>query len=204
MTKKHGIMGGLESLGLVEGDNPLAEAQGQAPPAPQQAYPIYQAPAYTSSSTLNADDQDRLKALEAQVYATPSTYVIFQKLRQTIGGADGNVGKLFEILSVANPGVTPAKVLADIDTHLGVIHDKRQEFDAQITKAKADRIDGPTQQITEMQSQVATLNAKIAALQPSIQSAAASLTDANTRFSAVESQLTAPLLQAKSLVSSIA
>lgn len=203
LTKKYGIMGALESAGLVESDNSLADVQPPtATPPPAQPY-IYQPAPSGLSPVLNAEDSARLKTLESQVYATPSSYVIFKKLRETIGDA-GGIGKLFEILSVANPGVTPAKVLADIDTHLSIIASKREDFDGQIARARAERIDGPAHQVSEMQAQIASLQAQIAKLQPDIQAANASITDGTTRFKAVEDQLMAPLIQAKQLITPLA
>lgn len=185
----------LEKAGLIESETPPApKAAPTAAPAPV----ILQGTPMNTAGLLSTEDQARLKTLEAQVYATPSSYVIFQKLRAS-RPADAT-SSIFSILEIANPGVTPAKVLADIETHLGVIAAKRQEFEAQIAKAKADRIDGPNQKLQQMMAQIAELQKQVDLMTPTIRVAMSSLDEAQTRFKAVEDQLSAPLLQAKQLI----
>lgn len=159
--------------------------------------------------TLTAEDQARMKALEAQVYAIPSTYVMFQRVRDKMG-ASANVQGVFDLLSVVNPGVTPAKVLADIDAHLGVIASKRTEFDAQVDHAKAERVFGPKGQIdtftaanTAAQATITANLAKIADLQKIVQESEQSISEGVAHFKIVEDQLSAPLLQTKQLLSGI-
>lgn len=210
MTKKTGFMGGLEKLGLVEAD-PTAFVEGGdrsiEQPRPIQPPPVFQATPTTA--VLSKEDQDRLKALEAQVYATPSSYVIFQRVKDKLGSG-ATIQSVFDVLSVANPGVTPQKVLADIDGHLGIIASKRAEFDSQIAQAKAKRVDGAAGTISELtaenakaQQEINDRTAQITSLQSSIQDAAKSIQDGQARFKLVEDQLSYPLLQAKQLLSSI-
>lgn len=205
MTKHSGILGALEKAGLVEGElSPLG--QGPAvPPPPQQAYqqpPTGQSASYAviqdRPTTLSPDDQARLKALEAQVYATPSSYVIFRDVRESLGNSS-DMGTVFKVLGAANRGVTREKVLADIDQHLGIIAQKRQEFDAQVQKSR-DTQAGSKNEIGQLQQQIAAAQARITQLQQSVSAAENGIADGLTRFKAVEDQLTAPLIQAKTLL----
>lgn len=202
----------FERLGLVEGAIPAPEEDAApvhaAQPITSFATPSYTAPA-SPAQTLAPEDQDRLKALEAQVYAAPSSYVIFRNVRQTLGNTS-DLRQVFQILTAANPGVTPAKVLADIDAHLGIVAQKRSEFDAQITSAQASRIDGPVQEVSqltaanqELAQKIATNTARITQLQSATQDAQKAITDGAARFKLIEDQLSAPLLQTKQLLSSI-
>lgn len=211
MSKRGGMFGVLEKAGLVEGDEPLTH-EG-AMPAPDLA----PAPIITplsmpvlSATVLDASDQERMKAIEAQVYATPSSYIIFQHTREALGNTS-DLATVFKVLVAANPGVTPARVLADIDTHLGVITSKRSEFDAQVEQARTTGIDGAAHEIADLTAQnqaaaaqIADRTARIATLQAASNKAAQSIADGTARFKAIETQLSAPLLQAKQLLSALA
>lgn len=208
-----GLMGAFEAVGLVEGDTPPAP---ELPPTHHVAVstaapPVsaFTSPALSPAVTLDAADTDRLKALEAQVYATPSSYVIFQRVRESLGNTP-DLAMVFKVLVAANPGVTPAKVMGDIDGHLGIIATKRTEFDGHIAQARAEKIDGPTGEIADLtrqnedaQRQIRERTARIATLNQSMQDAQRALADGAARFKLIESQLSAPLLQAKQLLSSL-
>lgn len=87
VSKKSGILGALAKAGLVEGDVPAVPQEDA--PAPAVAPPVMSAPTFPAvglaTPVLGPEDQARVKALEAQVYATPSSYVIFQSVRESLG-----------------------------------------------------------------------------------------------------------------------
>lgn len=210
----------FERLGLVEGDDPLPEtvARPVAPDAAQPA-PFYMnttnsaigyPPPLTPSPVLGPEDTERMKALEAQVYSAPTSYLPFKRVRETLGNTS-DLKTVFNVLAAANPGITAQKVLTDIDTHLGIIASKKAEFDNQIGQARAARIDGPTQEIsnltaqnTEAQGQIAERTARISQLTQTAHDAEKAISDGAARFKLIEDQLSAPLIQAKQLLSSIA
>jgi hypothetical protein len=223
---KHPSM--LEKLGLVESDEP--ELPHDLPHAPPPAQPLMQpntmvpppaavtgaqpppqftssAPLYTAPAVLTEADQKQLQAMTTQVYAMPSTYVIFQRVRESLGNIS-DVNMIFKVLSAANPGVTTDKVVADIETHLGIVGTLRARFDQQMKDARAAKIDGPTQGIADLTAanaaavqQIADRTAKIAQMQTDIANADRALQDAAVHFKLVEDQLNAPLLQTKQLLS---
>lgn len=202
----------LGKLGLVEDE--ASEVRADVAPVTVSSHtpiaqPIVMVPIYMGQTALTSEDQAHLKALSDQVFATPSTYVIFRDVRGQMGNPS-NVQSVFDLLKVANPGVTPVKVLADIDTHLGIIDTKRHEFDAQVSQARASRIDGPSSEIASLtaanqdaQHQIEQRAARIAQLQSDARAAEQSVTDGVAHFKSVEDQLKAPLLQAKQLLSAI-
>lgn len=207
MTKHSGILGALEKAGLVEGggtdvaDAKLATAILRPTGTPAKPYSeTFSAVGVAKDiiSPLSPDDQARLKALEAQVYAAPSSYVIFRDVRESLGNSS-DMGTVFKVLGAANRGVTREKVLADIDQHLGIIAQKRQEFDAQVQKSR-DTQAGSKNEIGQLQQQIAAAQARITQLQQSVSAAESGIADGLTRFKAVEDQLTAPLIQAKTLL----
>lgn len=211
-----GILGVFEKVGLVESDvDELLPPEVPAPSNTISSFGIALAPApfatttQVQAQTLTADDQARLAALTAQVYATPSTYVIFQRVRESLGNT-ADLASVLRVLTAANPGVTPAKVLADIETHLGVVASKRAEFDAQVQNVRIAKLDAPSKEIADLtvanqtaQQQIAERTVRIAQLQQSIQDTTRSITEGSARFKLVEDQLNAPLLQTKQLLSSL-
>lgn len=204
----------FERLGLVEGDDPLPDATPETRPMhpavdvpPMPAF--VPSPAYSAAPVLGPEDAERLKALEAQVYAIPSSYKTFQRVRETLGNTS-DLKTVFNVLAAANPGVTASKVLADIDAHLGIIASKKAEFDGQLGQARSARIDGPTQEIANLtaqnqaaQQQIAERSARIAQLTQTAHDAEKAIADGAARFKIIEDQLSAPLMQAKQLLSSI-
>lgn len=212
MSKKSGFMGALESVGLVESDAPAISTEAATAPVsiamPAIGTPIIQPISYVGGATvLSPEDQARLHALEAQVYAGPSSYVIFQKVRESLGNTT-DIPMVFRVLSAANPGVTAQKVIADIEQHLGVIASKRSEMDAQVAQARSSRIDGPKQQIADLtaatqaaMAEIAQRTAKINDLMTSIATSEKAITEGMQHFQAVADQLSAPLLQTKTLLS---
>ena len=207
MTTKHGVTGIFESIGLVETDSPAPEPQEpvEAPPAPTPktvAGPsVYWPP--TAPAVLSADDQATLKALETQVYAVPSSYTVFQRVRASLP-TTMSIADVFKVMDAANPGVTPAKVIADIETHLGIIQTKRRDFDAKIAQARAEKVDAPVKQMNDIQAQIEAAQQQITAWTRQLTDLHKTADDANTaisagatRFTAIEAQLSAPLLEAK-------
>lgn len=200
MTKKHGLMDVLASAGLVETDVPSVPHAVDVTTLPQTIYqPATQTTFINPAPALNSDDQARLKALEAQVYATPSSYVIFQRVRESLGNTS-DMAMVFRVLSAANPGVTPQKVMADIDIHLGIISQKQGEFDRASASAKATQ-DKSREEIAQLTQQIATATARITQLQQSVSDTDHSIADGTARFKAVTDQLSAPLVQTKQLLS---
>lgn len=200
----------LAKMGLVEGDEPLPEpTPHMAAPHPAVSMPAYSYTLTPSVPTLTPEDQASLKALETQVYAIPSSYMTFKRVRETLGNTS-DLKTVFNVLAAANPGVTADKVIADIDAHLGIIASKKTEFDGQLGQARASRIDGPNKEIADLtaqnnsaQAQIAERSNRIGQLQASLNTAQQAITDGAQRFKLIEDQLSAPLIQAKQLLSSI-
>lgn len=197
------LIGALAKIGLVEG----AATPAPAPRVIPATAPSFSPPA--PQPILTPEDQDRLRALSAQVYATPSSYVIFQRVRESLG-ANADLGSVLRVLTAANPGVTTEKVLADIEAHLGIVASRRAEFDSQVAGARAARVDGPGKEIAaltreneEAQAKIAERTARIAELTRSTLEAEHSIADGAARFQLVEDQLRAPLLGTKQLLSSL-
>jgi chromosome segregation ATPase len=210
----------FERMGLVENEVPAVPQEDDAPAhsfsapalplgtAPQSA-PISLAPFAVQGGPLSPADQQQLDSLRAQVYAIPSTYTTFQKLREALGNTT-DLAQVFRIFAAANPGVTAQKVAADIDAHLGVIASERAEFNAQINQARADRIDAPSRAIADLQADSARLQQqmrlnsdKVTDLQKNLADAQRAITDGAARFKAIEDTLSAPLVQAKQLLGSL-
>lgn len=210
MTKHVGI---FEKMGLYEsGDSPPNEAAPDVPIPQAQPPPPMQPQSYVTSfapaaPVLDADDQKRLQALSQQVYATPSSYVVFQRVRESLGNTP-DLQSVLRVLIAANPGVTVKKVLTDIDAHLGIIETKRAEFEAQVQQARATRIDGPAKEIADLTTanqtavqQIDSRTTRIAQLQKAAQDADKAISDGAARFKLIEEQLNAPLIQTKRMLS---
>jgi uncharacterized protein (DUF3084 family) len=203
----------LQKMGLMESDDPVASQEpvvrNMHPGVDVPPMPAYTPAANYTTTTLGPEDTERLKALEAQVYAIPSSYKTFQRVRETLGNTS-DLKTVFNVLAAANPGVTAEKVLADIDAHLSIIASKKSEFDGQLGQARAARIDGPTQEMANLtaqnvaaQQQIAERTARISQLTQAAHDAEKAISDGSARFKLIEDQLSAPLLQAKQLLSSI-
>ena len=198
-----------ERFGLVESDTP-PEKQDDDQTPPVMAPVLTPQPAFVPGAvTLSPEDVEHMKALSAQVYAIPSSYSVFQKTREALGNPS-DLSTVFKVFAAANPGVTPQKVLADIDAHLGIIVSKRTEFDTQIAQARAARIDGPATEIANLTAQnqqaaneIAARTAKIAQLEADRKATEQKLSDGAARFKIIEDQLSAPLLQSKQLLSTL-
>jgi hypothetical protein len=230
-TVTKGIMGAFEKIGLVESDGPQRahdddenavdnRSSGDRSPAksPPRAGVVGVAPGadwtmnpsspatFPSGASLSADDEARLKDLEAQVYAAPSNYVTFQRVRESLGNPL-DAQAVFRVLAAANPNVTLPKVLSDIDMHLGIVDSKRREFDEQVEQARASRVEGAASEIAaltkaneEALAQVSQRKDRIAELTRTSQDAERAISDGVARFKLVEDQLRAPLMQAKQML----
>lgn len=206
----------FEKMGLVESGTPEVPQEEHHAFVPEVHIPMQNAvfPGGAVGGAFNGpqlapEDTQRLEAMRAQVYAIPSTYTTFQNLRQTLGNTS-DLAQVFRIFAAANPGVTAQKVAADIDAHLSIIASKRAEFNATITQARADRIDGPAKEITDLQAENAQLqekmrqnSARVTDLQKTLADAQRAITDGAARFKAIEDALSAPLVQAKQLLSTL-
>jgi predicted nucleic acid-binding Zn-ribbon protein len=101
-------------------------------------------------------------------------------------------------------------VLADIDTHLGIIARKHQEFEASAQQYKASHVDQVDAQITQLQQananamkEIGDRNNKIAELQKGLIDARQSLNNGESSWQAIEMQLRSPLEQAKQLLGGV-
>jgi peptidoglycan hydrolase CwlO-like protein len=164
---------------------------------------------------LTAEDQEKLRALTDQVYAIPSNYVAFKRVRDTLNNTN-DLRQVLSLMQAVNPGITSAKILADIDQHLGIIATKRNEFNNAIAQTREARISGPTremgdltqanqqaaQEIERIQRQIADRQARITQLQATIADANRAIAEGENRFTAIEDQLKSPLVQAKQILSS--
>ena len=190
----------FERMGLVESDTPPLPRTERVETAPIPApAPIIVTHSSGAEVTLGPDDQAAMEALKKQVYAVPSSFIIYRDMASKMG-ADSTPAKVFDFLSVANPSVTRAKVLADIDAHLGVLETARHDFEAKIAQATDARVTKPSAQIATMNTQIVDLKAKIDALTPQVQEALVAIQGGTARFHIIEDQLSAPLLQAKQLL----
>ena len=210
-----GFLGIAEGLGLVENETPVVPKGAPVVPPSSLATPSAFPPPPPSFGTsyqpgsvmLSQEDQTNLKAIEQQVYATPSTYVLFRDFRAAMGNpTDAN--QTLKLLSAANPGVTKAKILADIDTHLGIIATQADNFSKQLQQARQQRIEQPTQQMNDLmeQNRRATMeinerSARIEQMRQAVQDATHAITDGEQRFKLVTDTLNQPLLQAKQVLS---
>lgn len=214
MTEKNAIFHGLAKLGLVEEDHRViphevsaedAAYHGAPPSAVQSSYvPVPGGPAVT----LTADDQAKMRSIEAEVYAIPSTYTVFQKVSASFPPGSANITTILAVLNAANPSATPAKILADIDAHLGIISQKHQEFQAQIQQAEAARINGPAQQISDLVQQnekaakdIQARANQIEQLKKQSADARAAIDTGKAKFQMISDQLIAPLQYAKQFLS---
>lgn len=211
MSKEKGAFAKFGSL-FVESDDsatvPREETHPQAAPAPIAAPISFSAP-IIGAPILNADDQAQLHAIETQIYSDQSApYVMFQKVRASLGNTT-DLKTVFNVLS-ATTNVTPAKVLADIETHLGDIEKQRAGFETQLTQAKTSKIDEPNQKIADLNNAIQTAQqsitanqSKIAELTAGIQGAQQAIANGEARFKAIEDTLNAPLIQSKQLLGSM-
>lgn len=94
---KFTLAGAAAAMGLVESDIPAAIRQPEPLPIipPQNA--VYQAGPAPSASALEPADVEQMKAIEAEVYNTPSSYTVFNNVRQALGPA-ADVAAVFKLL----------------------------------------------------------------------------------------------------------
>lgn len=203
MTRKKSL---LEGLGLVESDTPEMPKPA-APVATATIMPPLQTvtlPQFSvaAPAALTTEDQERLRALEAQVYATPSSYVIFKGVWEQMG-RPADVNAVFNMLKVANPNVTPDKVRSDIETHLGIVAAKSGDISRQIADAREQRVSGPSRRIAELMQTIQNAQTEMSGLQTRVADGEREVAAAEARFKAVEDQLKAPLLSAKQLLGNV-
>lgn len=215
------IMGALKSAHIIEGDDtpkaPRRDTSHAPAVAPVQSFPATAGvpsaasatPIYSSGVTLTADDQARMQKISDQVYSTSSNYTTFVNMRTALGNTP-DLNLVFNALKASNSGVTPQKVSADIDSHLGMIDAQANGMDSQIARARQERVDGPMkevatlqQTIQQMTQQIAADTAKINDLQHAAQTAEHDIADGAARFKAVLDQLRAPLISSKQLLTNV-
>lgn len=191
--------------------HPGPQGQPSYTPSPGQPYlgPATTSPVqgnYSLPPTMDAEAQRQFDALSQAVYSIPSSYVTFRDVRATMGNP-ADVTQVFKLLEVANKTVTRDKVITDIDMHLGIVKQKRTEFEQVVQNERASKIDQPQREISELQasiqqmeSEIATRRARVNQLQADVTAKQQRITDGQARFKMIEEQLEAPLLQTRQLL----
>lgn len=193
-------------------------AASPAPPSvahafPQTAFimptqtppPVYPTGFPAVPTALTVEDQQSLKALSGVIYATPSTYSTFAAFRAKMGAMP--VKDIFDLLSAANASVTPPKVVADIDNHLGMIEAKRSEFVGRVQQARTSKVETPRSQIADLhakiqaaQQQITDMTMTANQLEIEMKNADKGITEGEVHFNLVIEALKAPLVQTKQLI----
>lgn len=115
------------------------DASAPNTPIPLQTIPIPSAMPAPGSTPVAAEpvDPEALKQVQAKVFGVATHLTPFQKMREALGNpADLNV--VFRALQVTEPGLTPAVMAQDIDTHLQLLAEyERQSIQDLDAEAKS-------------------------------------------------------------------
>lgn len=215
--KKRGFLGALSgalvATGLATEDDP-SSLPGPASATPPAATPPFRftTPPSTTASTqgfvLDAEDQQILEDLRAKVYAIPSSYAVFARMREVLG-SDADLAKVFQAVQAANPDVTSEKVCRDIGAHLQIVDTIVADFETRLAKDRVDNIDGKAREIARLTAEIEKARrgieehtARITQLENERQKAEQAHQKGAARVQAIKDQLTLPLNQAKELLSS--
>lgn len=217
MSKDKGLWG-VVSGALVATGLATEEDDPSSPPGPASATPpaaatpfSFTTPPSTTGSTaivLGPEDLQTLEELRQRVYAIPSSYAVFARMREVLG-EKADLAQVFRAVQAANADVTSEKVCRDIDAHLQIIDTISAEFEAHLTKDRASNIDGKAKEIERLiaanekaQREIAERTAQITKLEEERQKAEQANKNGAARLKMMTDQLTLPLNQAKELLSS--
>lgn len=198
----------LEKAGFVDADLPLPKdvqtTVAPATPTPQVFTTQTQSQIIPGAfgATMTPEDQEQMKKLESQIYATPSSYVPFREVRAVMGGTN-DVATIMRMVCAANPQITPDKVKNDISGHLSIIASMRQAFDGNSRAAMDQRVTQPLAKIAELQQQLATISAEITRLQTESTSAKQKIDEGVGKFNMMMDKLAAPLKEANQLLGGV-
>lgn len=191
-------------------DAPATAIPAPLPPLPIPSFSGTQSAPIAPTSQSAAVDPALLGEVSSKVFGMPSLYSSFKAMTNTLGvNTDPNT--VLAALKVTSPDISPVRIIADIDTHMGVLQQTRQSAETQLAGQVQEKLSGTDteiarleaenrgaeQAIARMTGEIADRNTKVTGLKADRAVAEAAINAGRERFNRVAEVITTELSTAR-------